>query len=117
MSNRAEKKVFSYPDGRRMCASGQRRAALGALDATLPGAEAVKDRMLKRAMVADKMMRNGGDANKHDLIDYVVMDLVTSGAIEEYVDTTTGDFTLSIFDGRTFENNILVDLVENRKIF
>lgn len=117
MSNPAERKIFSYPDGSRMCASGQRRAALGALEATLPGAEAVKERMLKRAMVADKMMRNGGTANKHDLIDFVVLDLVTGGGIEEYVDTKTGDFTLSIFDGRTFENNILVDLVENRKIF
>lgn len=117
MSNPAERKIFSYPDGRRMCASGQRRAALTALELTLPGAEGVKEGILRRALIGEKMVRNGGTANKHDLIAFVVADLVTGGGVEEYVDTETGDYTLNTFDGRSFPNNILADLVGGKHIF
>lgn len=117
MATAAEKRIFSYPDGNRMCASGQRRAALTALELTLPGAEQVKEKILKRALIGEKMVRNGGTANKHDLIAFVVADLVTGGGIEQYVDTETGDYTLNTFDGRSFPNNILEDLVGGKHIF
>lgn len=100
-----------------MCASGQRRAALTALELTLRGAEKVKERILKRALIGEKMVRNGGTANKHDLIAFVVADLVTGGGVGEFIDLETGDYTLNTFDGRSFSNNIWNDLLAGKHIF
>ncbi len=112
-----EYKSFHYPDGARACASGQRRCALTAMDLALPGAEGRKLELVRRAARTESGLKSGRDISKHDKLDYVVVDLFTRGMLREYIDTKTGDYTLNTFDGRSFLNNILKDLLSRKHFY
>jgi class 3 adenylate cyclase len=100
-----------------MCTAGQRRAAVTALDLTLPGADELKAQILDKAIKAQNLLSRGADVNKHDLITLVVADLVTSGQIWDYLDLNTGEFTVRTQEGEEYTRNIFDDLVNNKKIY
>lgn len=108
---------FKYTNGNRMCAAGQRRAALTALDLTLEGAEGLKDVLLKTAAKTQTRLGQGADVNKHDEITYVVTDAVTSGEIKRYIDPDTGDYVVETYDGRVYPANIYDDLVNRKRVY
>lgn len=111
------KEIFRYPDGSRICAPGQRRAALTAMDLLLPGAEPLKDELLRRAYSALRGIEWGADVNKHDLITLVVVDAYTGDRLTQYVDPITGDFCLLTYGGVIYGNNVFEMLEADKKIY
>jgi hypothetical protein len=117
MSEKKGFPVFTYPDGSRMCASGQRRAAKWGLELSDHTAIPAQDDILARAVKGERAVRTGADTGKHNLIAFVVADLATTGRLGEFMNPTTGDYTLHTFEGGVYDNNILVDIEEKKKIF
>lgn len=111
------KDFFKYPSGDRMCASGQRRAALEAMDLLLEGGNHAKEGILQRAAKADHLNRRGASVNKHDLISLQVVELYMQGLIELFIDPTTGDYTMRTYDGREFPQNVWETLFQGKKIY
>lgn len=114
-------KSFYYPDqkGReahRMCAAGQRRAVAEAWNWIVPGGEIGKKQTEHKGLKAAVRLFNGADVSKHDVISFVVVDLLTTGRIHEYVDEE-GNYTLETNTGRRVPRNILVDAAKGKRIF
>jgi len=116
-----EFKTFNYPDQRtlpahRMCAAGQRRAALEGLSLFLPGAVRDKNTVLNTAYFTDISLRRGADTNKHNLILFVVTDLYTQGLLEQFVDRD-GNYTLELHDGTRIPSNVWNDIETSKRIY
>jgi hypothetical protein len=117
----AKFKTFYYPEQKnreahRMCAAGQRRAAAEAWNWIVPGGDIGKKDTERRGLRTVGRLDHGADVNKHDVISFVVVDLLTAGRIEEYVDRD-GNYTLETSDGRRLPRNILEDAAKGKRIF
>lgn len=94
------KKTFRYPNGHRMCCSGQDQAAREAL-ALIKGDEKSEAEILDRATKGESALAKQADTNKHNLISWVVYTLFKNGEIENYIDPKTGEYIVTSFSGRT----------------
>ena len=111
------KTKFIYPNGTRVCVTGQRRAASEAMDLYLPEADILKTKMRECAMRTEKLLKQGLPVSKHDAITYQVVQAYDAGTIGQYIDLETGDYVLETSDGRIFPANIFYDLEIGKRFY
>lgn len=92
-------KSFKYPNGLRMCRSGQDQAAAEAW-ALLKADEKAELGILERATKGESALAKNADTNKHNLISWVVYLLFKNNEIHEYVDPATGEYLVVSYSGK-----------------